>query len=81
MSERPSDFAYLDTMNEVLTMAIEFAEEARNSEDDARMGAYLRMASRCLRCAMELYGEHLALNRAEMKRSDNDDVSRNGDLQ
>jgi hypothetical protein len=58
--------AYLDTMNEVLTMTIEFAEQARNS-DDVRMGAYLKMASRCLRCAMELYGERLAQNRAEME--------------
>jgi hypothetical protein len=61
--------AYLDTMNEVLTMTIEFAEQARNS-DDVRMGAYLKMASRCLRCAMELYGEHLAQNRVEMEKGE-----------
>ena len=67
MAARLSDIAYLTTMNEVLTMAIEFAEEAQNSQDDARMGAYLKMASRCLRCAMELYGERLAQNRAEME--------------
>ena len=70
MSERPSDFAYLDTINEVLTMVIEFAEEARNSDDDARMGAYLKMMMRCSRCAAELYGEHLAQNRAEMERGE-----------
>jgi hypothetical protein len=54
-------------MNDVLTMVIEFAEEARNSNDDARMGAYLKMMMRCSRCAGELYGEHLAQNRDEIK--------------
>ena len=67
MSERLSEVAYLDTMNDVLTMVIEFAEEARNSDDDARMGAYLNMMMRCSRCAGELYGEHLAQNRDEIK--------------
>ena len=62
------DIAYLDTMNEVLVMTLEFLEEARNSQDDVRMGAYLKMASRSLRCAMEIYGDRLAQNRAEMKQ-------------
>jgi hypothetical protein len=66
-----SDIAYLDTMNEVLAMTLEFLEEARNSHDDVRMGAYLKMASRSLRCAMEIYGDHLAQNRVEMKRGEN----------
>ena len=56
---RGSDVAYLDTMNEVLEMTAQFVEEARQSEDDARLGVYLRMASRCMRCALEMYGEHL----------------------
>lgn len=64
-----SETGYLDTMNEVLGLVIDFAEQARNS-DDVRMGAYLKMASRCLRCAIELYGEHLAQNRAEMERGE-----------
>ena len=56
---RESDVAYLDTMNEVLEMTAQFVEEARQSEDDVRLGVYLRMASRCMRCALEMYGEHL----------------------
>ena len=60
------DIAYLDTMNEVLEMTAEFVEQARQSEDDVRLGVYLRMASRCMRCALEMYGEHLTQNRAEM---------------
>lgn len=66
-----SDIAYLDTMNEVLVMALEFLEEARNAKDDVMMGAYLKMASRSLRCAMEIYGDRLARNRAEMKQGEN----------
>ena len=60
------DIAYLDTMNEVLEMTAQFVEEARQSQDDVRLGAYLKMASRCMRCALEMYGEHLAQNRREM---------------
>ena len=62
--------AYLDTMNEVLEMTAQFVEEARVSEDDVRLGVYLRMASRCMRCALEMYGEHLAQNRVEMEQGE-----------
>jgi hypothetical protein len=68
--EMLKDIAYLDSMNDVLIMALEFMEEARQSNDDARMGAYLKMASRCLRCAMEMYGDHLAQNRALLKQGE-----------
>ena len=59
MSALTDDIAYLSTMDEVLEMTLEFVEEARQSEDDVRLGVYLRMASRCMRCALEMYGEHL----------------------
>ncbi len=48
-------------------MFFSFAEAARNAEDDVTLGVYLKMASRSLRCALEMYGEHLAQNRDEMK--------------
>ena len=70
MAARLSDIAYLTTMNEVLTMVVEFAEEAQNSQDDVRMGAYLRMASRSLRLALEMYADRLAQNRAEMEQGE-----------
>jgi hypothetical protein len=62
-----NDVAYLDTMDEVISMVLEFAEAARHAQDDVMMGAYLKMASRSLRCAIEIYGDHFAQNRAEMK--------------
>ena len=67
MSE--SDAAYLDTMDEVLELVLQFAEAARDADDDARLGVYLRLASRSLRCALEMHGEHLA-QRAEMKHGE-----------
>ena len=75
-----SDVAYLDTMNEVLEMTAQFVEEARQSEDDARLGVYLRMASRCIRCALEMYGEHLAQNRAEMEQGEKNSDDLQGDV-
>ena len=68
MSE--SDIAYLDTMDEVLELVLQFAESARNAEDDVALGVNLKLASRSLRCALEMYGEHLAQNRAEMKQGE-----------
>lgn len=79
MAEKLSDFAYLDTMNDFLELVIHFAEEARNAQDEIRMGLYLKTSSRCLREALKLYGDRLE---NEMKQGEeNDDVSRNGNLQ
>ena len=69
--EMVRDIAYFDTMNDVLVMALEFLEEARNSQDDVRMGFYLKTASRTVRCALEIYGDHLAQNRALLKQGEN----------
>ena len=64
------DYSYLDTMNEVLGMVAEHVELARHARDDVMMGAYLRMASRAMRTALEIYGDHLAQNRAEMEQGE-----------
>ena len=64
------DIAYLDTMNEVLVMTLEFLEEARQSQDDVRLGAYLKMASRSMRCALEIYGDRMEQNRSAMKQGE-----------
>ncbi len=61
------DVPYLDTMDEALELVLQFAEAARNAEDDKTLGVYLKIASRCMRCALETYGEHLAQNGVEMK--------------
>lgn len=65
--------AYRDTMDEVLGLALEFLEKAQQAaadDDDMRVDAYLKMASRTLRCALEIYGDRLAQNRVEMEQGE-----------
>ncbi len=53
-----SDFAYLDTLDEVLRTVVYFCEEARHSQSDLAISVNLRMASRAMRNALKLYGDH-----------------------
>jgi hypothetical protein len=60
-------------MDEVLGLALEFLEKAQQAaadDDDMRVDAYLKMASRTLRCALEIYGDRLAQNRVEMEQGE-----------
>ena len=47
-------------------MVLEYVAAAQRAENDVTMGAYLRMASRALRCALEIYGDHLSENKKEI---------------
>ena len=67
------DVAYLDTMEEVLWMTLEFVDKARHAQDDVTLGAYLKMALRAMRCALEIYRDHLAQNRAEIEQGEKSD--------
>ena len=60
------DYPYLDTMEEILWTVIEFTDAARYAKDDVTLGAYLKMASRAMRCALEIYGDHLSENKKEI---------------
>ena len=53
-----SDFAYLDTMDEVLRLVVFYCEEARHSQSHLEISVNLKMASRAMRNALELYGDH-----------------------
>jgi hypothetical protein len=53
------DFAALLTMDEMLVMVIEQCELAREASG-LKLRAHLSMASRAMRCALEIYGAHLA---------------------
>jgi hypothetical protein len=64
------DYAFLATMDEVLLMTLEYLEKASLSQDAVMLGAYLKMASRSMRCALEIYGDHLAQNCVEMKQGE-----------
>ena len=54
------DYAFYLTMNEVLEMVVVHCELARNCENDVSMEVHLKMASRAMRCALEVYGERFA---------------------
>ena len=65
--EKELDFAFASTMDEVLELAADFILEARQSGDEVKLGMYLKLASRCVRCALEMYGDRLADHEAQLK--------------
>ena len=54
-----ANFAWVLTIEDVLEIVIAHCEDARHAEDRLRMGVYLKMASRAMRCALEVYGSQL----------------------
>jgi len=55
------DYLYAELMFEILDQVVLYAESAKGVEtNDPRMGVYLKMASRAMRNALELYGERIA---------------------
>jgi hypothetical protein len=57
-------YPYAVTLDEVLEIVIEHIDKVQNTEDLLRQGVHLKMASRAMRCALEIYGSQLeVLNR------------------
>jgi hypothetical protein len=50
-------YPYAVTMDEVIEIVIEHLEIVRNTDDLLRQGVHLKMASRAMRCALEIYGD------------------------
>ena len=63
-----SDFAYHDTMDEILHLAIGFMHRARQSQDDIAVRSYLWGAGRCLQEAVTIYDDRQAQNRAAIEQ-------------
>lgn len=61
------NYAFYLTMNEVLELIVFHCERARHAECDPEMGVHLKMASRAMRCALEIYGSHLGVQKEEVK--------------
>ena len=59
------DYAFYVTMDEMLLMLMEHLDEARHAGSDYLLGFHLRMASRVMRCALELYGDWLEQRKPE----------------
>ena len=53
------DFVFYATFNEILNLTAMFVEDTRNSKTDIEIEVNLKMASRTLRSAMEIYAERL----------------------
>ena len=66
MSES-SDYLFLAELDQVLDMTAEFIDKARHADTPVTIGAYLKMASRAMRCALEIYGERLGQNPTVLK--------------
>ena len=49
------DYAHLDEMDWAMFQAIGFLEEARRAEDEEKMEFHLKLASRAMRCALEMH--------------------------
>jgi hypothetical protein len=56
-------YPYAITMNEVLEIVVEHIDKVLNTDDMVKQGVHLKMASRAMRCALEIYGDWSA-NRA-----------------
>ena len=61
------DFVFYETINEVLLMAQEHLELARNAKNDVMLGAGLRLATKSLTCALEMYGDYRFAKREHEK--------------
>jgi hypothetical protein len=58
MEAAPEDlnFAWSLTLGEVLELVIEHCDIAMHIDDPRRIKVHLQMASRAMRCALEIYG-------------------------
>jgi hypothetical protein len=53
------DYAFYLTMDEVLVLVIDHCERARNADSDQAMELNVKMASRAMRCALEILGDRV----------------------
>jgi hypothetical protein len=67
VSEVDLNYAWHLTLYEVLELVIQHCGEAENSSDPLVIGVHLKMASRAMRCALEIYGLQLEVPKEEQK--------------
>jgi hypothetical protein len=63
----PLNYGALLALNETLDLVMEHCELARNASEDLVMGVHLKMASRAMRSALEIYGSHIGAQTKETK--------------
>jgi hypothetical protein len=58
-SDNGLTYPFAVTLYEVLEIVVEHIDKAQNTSDMLRLGVHLKMASRALRCALEIYGSQI----------------------
>lgn len=59
------DYPWLVTLDETIMLCIQHLECARQSQTGLELGVQLKMASRAMRCALEVYGMRLEQEKSE----------------
>ena len=59
MPDEDLTYPYAVTMAEVLEIVVEHIDKVLNTDDMLKQGVHLKMASRALRCALEIYGSQI----------------------
>ena len=59
-----ADYPWLVTLDETVLLCMDHLQAVRGAESDLIAGLHLKMASRALRCALEVYG--MRLNREKV---------------
>jgi hypothetical protein len=60
-------YPYAVTLYEVLEIVVEHIDKTLNTDDVLKQGVHLKMASRAMRCALEIYGSQLEVLNKERK--------------
>lgn len=55
--ENPLEYGFYATMEETLQLVLKHVDEARHADDDLKLFVHLKMASRAMRCALELLSD------------------------
>ena len=59
------DYPWLLTLDEAILLCVDHLEKARQCQNGLELWVNLKMASRALRCAMEVYGTRLKKENVE----------------
>jgi hypothetical protein len=59
VSRDSEEYGFNLAMYEALELVIEHCEKAKDAEGALPLGVQLKMASRAMRCALEIYEDHI----------------------
>ena len=68
----PEEYPWLLTLDESMLLCLDHLEAARQCQDGLSLGVQLKMASRAMRSALEIYGMRLEKEKQSELSSDHD---------